>query len=71
MIGAVDLFLHRLVRWSIGPLTIAQLPPRESAHLAKGELASLRDMAESKKSPRSSYRPARPTSTRRPPPSRQ
>lgn len=52
MIGAVDLFLHRLVRWSIGPLTIAQLKPGESAHLAKGELASLRDMAESKRPPR-------------------
>jgi len=69
MIGAVDLFLRRLVRWSIGPLTIAQLPPRESAHLAKGEVASLRDMAASKQSPRGSgrpARPARPSATRRP-----
>lgn len=70
MIAAVDLFLHRLVRWSIGPVTIAQLPPRESAHLAKGELASLRDMAESKRPPRSSGRPARPAVARRSPPPR-
>jgi len=67
MISAVDLFLHRLVRWSIGPLTIAQLPPRESAHLAKGELASLRDMAESKRPSRGTGRPARLSSSRRPP----
>jgi 23S rRNA pseudouridine2605 synthase len=67
MIAAVDLFLHRLVRWSIGPVTIAQLPPRESAPLAKGELASLRDMATSKKAPRGADRPARPSATRRPP----
>lgn len=71
MISAVDLFLHRLVRWSIGPVTIAQLPPRESAHLAKGELASLRDMAESKSKPRrGADRPPRPSSTRRPSPPR-
>lgn len=59
MISAVDLFLHRLVRWSIGPLTIARLPPRESAHLAKGELASLRDMVESKRPKRGANRPPR------------
>ena len=70
MIVAVGLFLHRLVRWSIGPVTVAQLPPRESAHLAKGELAALRDMAESKRPVRSSGRPARPASTRRLPPGR-
>ena len=71
MISAVDLFLHRLVRWSIGPVTIAQLPPRESAPLAKGELASLRDMAESKSKPRrSADRPPRPSSSRRPSPPR-
>lgn len=70
MIAAVDLFLHRLVRWSIGPVTIAQLPPRESAHLAKGELASLRDMAESKRPSRAADRPPRPSSTRRPSPPR-
>lgn len=71
MIVAVGLFLHRLVRWSIGPLTIAQLPPGESAHLAKGELASLRDMAESKRTPRRPGRLDRPSSPRRPPPQRQ
>lgn len=70
MIAAVELFLHRLIRWSIGPLTVAQLPPNQSAHLAKGELASLRDMAESKPQPRSKGRPTRPSSTRRPPPRR-
>ncbi len=70
MIVAVGLFLHRLVRWSIGPVTVAQLPPRESTHLAKGELAALRDMAESKRPVRSSGRPARPASTRRLPPGR-
>jgi len=67
MIGAVDLFLHRLIRWSIGPLTLAQMTPGASAHLAKGEIASLRDMAESKRAPRRSDRPARPLSSRRPP----
>ncbi|HRJ42641.1 MAG TPA: pseudouridine synthase [Caldilineaceae bacterium] len=60
MIGAVDLFLHRLVRWSIGPLTIAQMRTGESAHLAKGELASLRDMTESKGSARRSKRSSGP-----------
>ncbi len=71
MISAVDLFLHRLVRWSIGPVTIAQLSPRESAPLIKGELASLRDMAESKPRPRrNTDRPAPPSTTRRPPPPR-
>ncbi len=70
MISAVDLFLHRLVRWSIGPLTIAQLPPRESAHLAKGEVASLRDMAQSKRRRPGADRPPRPSSTRRPSPPR-
>ncbi len=67
MIAAVDLFLHRLVRWSIGPLTIAQLPPSESAHLAKGEIASLRDMAASKRTPRGAGRQGRSSSSRRPP----
>lgn len=66
MISAVDLFLHRLVRWSIGPLTVAQLPPRESAHLSKGEVASLRDMAESKRRRSGADRPPRPSSSRRP-----
>lgn len=66
MISAVDLFLHRLVRWSIGPLTIAQLPPRESAHLAKGEVAALRDMAESKRRRSGVKRPPRPSSNRGP-----
>ena len=70
MIVAVDLFLHRLIRWSIGPVTLAQMLPRGSAHLAKGELASLRDMAESKVAPRRPGRPDRPSSTRRPPPQR-
>lgn len=71
MISAVDLFLHRLVRWSIGPVTIAQLAPKESAPLAKGELASLRDMAESKPRPRrNTDRPAPPSTTHRPLPPR-
>jgi len=85
MISAVDLFLHRLIRWSIGPLTLALLPPSESAHLAKGEIAALRDMADSKRKSSDSRRPdrttsarptstrptsTRPTSTRRPPPRR-
>ncbi|MBX3050581.1 MAG: rRNA pseudouridine synthase [Caldilineaceae bacterium] len=65
MIGAVDLFLHRLVRWSIGPLTLAQLPPSQSAHLAKGELASLRDMAESKRKTRGTGRSSRSAPRRR------
>lgn len=71
MIAAVELFLHRLVRWSIGPLTIAQLPPGESAPLAKGELASLRDMAASDRPSRRGKRSGRPSSgRRRPPPKR-
>lgn len=65
MISAVDLFLHRLIRWSIGPVTVAQMSPRDAAPLAKGELASLRDMAESKQKP---GRPDRPAPTRRPRP---
>lgn len=67
MIAAVDLFLHRLIRWSIGPLTIAQLSPGGSAHLAKGELASLRDMAASNRPPRRGKGARRPSTGRRRP----
>ncbi len=66
MVSAVDLFLYRLVRWSIGPLTVAQMQPGSAAHLTKGELASLRDMAASTRSPRRKSQPRRDTPARRP-----
>jgi len=62
MIAAVDLFLNRLMRWSIGPLTLAQLPPGRAVHLSKREAAALRNRAGGRRSPRP---PGRPSSRRR------
>jgi pseudouridine synthase len=47
MIAAVDLNLVRLVRWAIGPLTLANLPPRAAQHLTDKEIQSLRQTVQS------------------------
>ncbi len=42
MVAAVELNLLRLVRWSIGPLTLAHLPPGEAQPLTRQEVTRLR-----------------------------
>jgi len=42
----------RLVRWSIGPLTLAQMQPKSSRHLSKKELTDLKNLARGKPSAR-------------------
>ncbi len=45
MIAAVELNLVRLIRWAIGPLTLAGLRPREARPLTRREIAGLRVQA--------------------------
>lgn len=54
MVAEVELHLVRLIRWSIGPLTLANMNPREAQPLSNGEIVALRQvMARSKSSSRS------------------
>ena len=57
MTAAVGYPTLRLIRWSIGPLTLGDLKPGESAPLTRGEVADLRAMA-SKPAKTSSRGPA-------------
>jgi 23S rRNA pseudouridine2605 synthase len=60
MIAAVGLGLSRLVRWSIGPLTLANLPPRAAAALTDKELRAIQQSLVTKQRRRpSSGRPRR------------
>lgn len=52
MISAVDIQLERLVRWSIGPLTLGGLGPREIRPLSRKEIGALRQSVDKKRSPR-------------------
>ncbi len=45
MIAAVELNLVRLIRWAIGPLTLAGLRPKEARPLTRREIAGLRVQA--------------------------
>lgn len=45
MTAAVGLPTLRLVRWAIGPLTLADLRPGENALLSRGEVGALRQLA--------------------------
>jgi 23S rRNA pseudouridine2605 synthase len=45
MIAEVGLQLHRLIRWSIGPLTLDGLRPGQSVHLSKKERTELLQQA--------------------------
>ncbi len=45
MIAAVELNLVRLIRWAIGPLTLAGLRPQEARPLTRREIAGLRVQA--------------------------
>jgi len=38
----------RLIRWSIGPLTLAKMPPKSSFHLSKKEITALQSIAQRK-----------------------
>ncbi|NJN84658.1 MAG: rRNA pseudouridine synthase [Caldilineaceae bacterium] len=44
MTSAVGFSTLRLIRWSIGPLTLAKLAPSSCTHLSKGEVAALQKM---------------------------
>ena len=46
MVAEVDIQLVRLVRWAIGPLTLAHLPPGEARPLTGSELGALRRMVQ-------------------------
>ena len=49
MAAAVEIHLVRLIRWSIGPLTLEGLQPGMSRELTAGELNSLRDMVDGRR----------------------
>ncbi len=62
MVAAVNLNLMRLVRWSIGPLTMANLPPRAAVALTDKELRGIQESLQEKQKQRrrpSSGRPRR------------
>jgi 23S rRNA pseudouridine2605 synthase len=61
MSAAVGLPVLRLIRWSIGPLTLAKMKPREWAALNQGEVEGLRRMVAGDTAARTSSR----TSNRR------
>ena len=66
MAAAVGIQLRRLIRWSIGPLTLDGLQPGMTRQLTPGEVNALRDMVEGR--PRKSApkpRPERSRSNRR------
>ncbi len=44
MISEVELHLIRLIRWSIGPLTLGGMKPRDVQPLSNGEIVSLRQL---------------------------
>lgn len=51
----------RLIRWSIGPLTLAQMPPKSNRFLSRKEVTELRELARGKSS---APRPAKSTKPR-------
>lgn len=59
MVAEVELNLIRLIRWSIGPLTVAGLAPREAKPLTDREIGSLRQMVRQGNTKRRSPRPRR------------
>ena len=44
MISEVDLHLHRLVRWAIGPLTLSNMTPRSVRPLTDNEVRGLHEL---------------------------
>jgi 23S rRNA pseudouridine2605 synthase len=61
MTGAVGLPTLRLIRWAIGPLTLAKMEPGQWSYVNQAELQGLRDMVAGR-----SRRGARPGGGRRP-----
>lgn len=60
MISAVELRLHRLIRWSIGPLTLDNLLPGQARPLTPGEITALRQfVGQPKRGGRSRRNPGR------------